>query len=122
MRKLLALSTVAALFATATTAEARDPYGYGYGGGYNYNITGAQPGSGPYDSRIATTGISAAAGVITALIMSQRPPTTVVVNQPDPGYRSMPGATTGTLMSPRCFDRQYGRDMQGYPLFEKVCR
>jgi len=121
--KLIVLATAAMLAATA--AEARDP---GYGGRnstQNYNYTGIQRGSGPYDSAIAQMGIGAGASVLNNVIsnvmrQAQQP---VIMQQPViNGYRTMPGATTGTIASPNCFWRQYGTRLDEQPLVERVCR
>lgn len=119
-------------------------YGYGYGrpGTYNYNVTGAWPGSGPYDSAIATTGIGAGASVINNIITSIiSPPRTTVINSPAPtivqgpttviGAGSTvvvpaPGATPGTTRvlstGPVCSFAVVGYDTFGRAITMPVCQ
>ena len=67
--------------------------GYGYGYGYR-NGVGNWPGSGPYDSMIAVTGIAAGASIINNLINStaqpRYPQPTVVYQQPQVVYAPAP--------------------------------
>lgn len=96
----MAAAVAAVMIPVAADAQCATGYcgGYGYGynrpGTYNYNVTGGWPGSGPYDSAIATTGISAGASVLNNIISSiVAPPRTTVVQSQGPTVIQTPGPT-----------------------------
>lgn len=103
---MLAASIAAVMLPAAAVAQCAGGYcggyGYGYGrpGTYNTNITGAWPGSGPYDSSIATSGIMAGASVLNNIISSAMAPRPTVVTQPVPVIQSAPVPQIGTVVVP----------------------
>lgn len=110
--------------------------GYGAGGFYcqgnncantnntvNQNITGAWPGSGPYDSMIAQQGIMAGAGIIGKMIdrfgpQPERPQQVIVQQAPQV---IVPSATRQAVRQYECRNVQLGYDMAGRPLFGRNC-
>lgn len=133
MLKRITLSTMIAamsLVSFNSFAYDRNYYGGGATRTYNNNITGAWPGSGPYDSAIAQSGIMAGASILNNLInRSMAPPAPayggppVIINQAPPTniYVIPGGATKGASLAPGCRQMQTGYDMSGRPLFSTVC-
>ena len=150
-KTLLGLAAVVAVVtASAETRAQNQPYrgqvvvnrttvnnvynggGYGWNGGaartWNYNCTGCYPGSGPYDSAIATTGIAAGAAVLTGvigMIASQRQqPQTVIVNNPQPVVVAPPAgvAEPAYQSGPFCQTFITGYSPNGVPVYVRSCR
>lgn len=128
-RYLLAVAATIALGLMATETRAQQVRGqvvnntinnnWNGGGGYgwnrpnqtyNYNCTGCYAGSGPYDSAIATSGIGAAAGIISLLIQNSRP---APVQQPPQIVVVVPQSPQSTVIQTQQYPvrlaPQYGR-------------
>lgn len=141
----LAASIAAVMVPAATVAQCAGGvcggYGYGYGrpGTYNTNVTGAWPGSGPYDSSIATSGIMAGASVLNNIISSVLTPPPVVAPQPvtvvaQPAVSGQygtvvmpaPGAAPGTARvissGPVCSMAVLGYDSFGRAIMTPICQ
>lgn len=111
--------------------------GYGGGGFYcqgrncaatnntvNQNVTGAWPGSGPYDSMIAQQGIMAGAGILGKLIDKFGPQPEVRMVQPQQYVQPqviVPSATREAVRQMDCRNTQIGYDMAGRPIFGRTC-
>jgi len=142
---MLAATIAAVMLPAAAVAQCAGGYcggyGYGYGrpGTYNTNVTGAWPGSGPYDSSIATSGIMAGASVLNNIISSAMAPRPVVAPQsvtvipqtPASGqYGTVvlpaPGASPGTARvissGPVCSMAVLGYDSFGRAIMTPVCQ
>lgn len=150
---LIAAVAAAVLVPVDSVAQCATPNCGGWGwnrpGTYNYNVTGAWPGSGPYDSAIATTGIAAGAGVLSTIISAitaprttvvtpgnttvvqatggaNTPQTTVITNQPAIVVTPVPGATPGATRVinsvPVCSMALVAYDTYGRPIYTPVCQ
>ena len=106
-RFLLAAAIVLACSASEGHAQQRT---------FNYNATGAWPGSGPYDSGIAKSGIWAGASIINNLINTRAQPRFV-------GVPVSPGFVQPQiiLLQPQCYQAVVGQTSMG-PLIGVVCR
>jgi hypothetical protein len=105
-------------------------YNYGGNGNWNgsYNCVGCFPGSGPYDSMIAVTGIAAGASIINNIINSTaRPPQqpqTVIVNNPTPVV-VQPNVSVAQPVyesGPGCQIFITGYSPSGVPVYVRACR
>lgn len=106
--------------------------GGGYGGGpnrtWNYNCTGCFPGSGPYDSSIATSGILAGASVLSGVIgiiaQQRQQPQTVIINNPQPVVIAPPSGIAEPVYQsgPNCQTFITGYSPAGVPVYVRACR